>query len=97
MLNHIQARVDRGCWAHALFCFYLGIGADTSVAFKRATWFPFFMRKKITKDKMEHVNENGDRCCKLKKLMLLKASSTKINAYFFRNGNGICALGLDSH
>ena len=56
-----------------------------------------YAQKKFSKDKKVHVNKNGVRYCKVKKLKMTKASGATINASCCRNENSSCILGLCSH
>ena len=53
--------------------------------------------KETKNDKREHVNENGMRNHKIKKMSVSNASDASVNASHYRNGIGSVTLGLDSH
>ena len=98
MLNHAHIHIDSGHWACTALCFLLGARTVTCCIVKRTSQFPFTCtQKKFAKDKREHVDENGVRCYKVKKLKVIKASGALINVSCCRNGNGSCVWGLDSY
>ena len=81
---------------HSAIFFLLGTGTVMCGTVKRTPWVPFtHTQKRFAKEKREHVDENGVRCFKVKKLKVKKASGATINASCCRNQNGSCVLGLD--